>query len=276
MKNTFALLGFGLASILLSSSAIAQKTQESKGTRHIKMMKIENGKKIELDTVLTGNDVFVWNGDTLNPVKHIRKFHPSGFDQMHNIDVKVDRKDGKEKVMILKHSGGKKGDPMIWNMDSGEDMEIVTENVDSIGKRIVIRKRMKDGEGNQMIFFDDGNRKHFPPMPPMPPMLHMKMMKGAISGRVIDLNDPKIISYKKKNMSGNREKIEIIREKSEDSENVTSDFEADQKLMAPDAPESVREFEDNNRKMKITEKDIELNGKKSKEIKVEVETEENK
>jgi len=277
MKNTFALLGMGLAAILLSSSAIAQKTKETKETRHIKMTKIENGKKMEIDTVLTGNDVFVWNGDTLNPAKHIKKFSPSGFDKMHNIDVKVDRKDGKEKVMIIKHKGGKAGEPMIWKMDTGDDMEIVTENIDSLGEKIVIRKRMKDGaDRDHMIFFKDGDMKHFPPMPPMPPMRHMKMMTGANSGRVIDLNDPKIISYKKKNMSGNREKIEIIREKSEDPENMTFDFEVGDELMAPEAPVNVREFEDNNRKMKITEKDIELNGKKAKEIKVEVESEENK
>jgi hypothetical protein len=223
MKNTFALLGMGLATFLLSSSAIAQKTQESKETRHIKMIKIENGKKMELDTVLTGDDVFVWNGDTLNPVKHIKRFSPSGFDKMHNIDIKVDRRDGKE-----------------------------------------------------MIFFDGENMKNFPPMPPWPPMRHMKMIKGANSGRVIDLNDPNIISYKKKDMSGDREKIEIIRKKSETPEHTNFEFEFNDELVAPEPPESIREFEDNNRKMKITEKDIELNGRKSKEIKVEVETEENK
>ncbi|MDO8929777.1 MAG: hypothetical protein Q7W54_12425 [Bacteroidota bacterium] len=218
MKNTFALLGMGLAAFLLSSPAIAQKTKETKETRHIKMTKIENGKKMELDTVLTGNDVFIWNGDTIGPAVHIKRFSPSGFDKMHNIDVKVDRRDGKEKEMIY---------------------------------------------------------KHFPPMPPMPPMRHMKMIKGANSDRVIDLNDPNIISYKKKNMSGDREKIEIIRKKSEAPEHTNFEFEFNDELVAPEAPESIREFEDNNRKMKITEKNIELNGKKGKEI-MEVESKENK
>ncbi|MBW8332199.1 MAG: hypothetical protein K0M40_09280 [Prolixibacteraceae bacterium] len=223
MKNTFALLGMGLATFLLSSPVIAQNTKETKETRHIKMTKIENGKKMELDTVLTGNDVFIWNGDTIGPAKHIKKFSPSGFDKMHNIDVKVDRRDGKE-----------------------------------------------------MIFTDEENMKHFPPMPPMPPMPHIKMMRGGNSGRVIDLNDPNIISFKKKNLSGNREKIEIIREKSQEPENLTFDFEVDDEPMAPEAPESIREFDDNNRKMRITEKKIELNDKKEKEIKVEVVAEENK
>lgn len=222
MKNTFALLGMGLATFLLSSPVIAQNTKETKETRHVKMTKIENGKKMELDTVLTGNDIFIWNGDTIGPAVHIKKFSPSGFDKMHNIDVKVDRRDGKEKVMIYKHFP-----PM-------------------------------------------------PPMPPMPPVRHMKMMKGANSGRVIDLNDPNIISFKKKNLSGDREKIEIIRKKSEAPEHTNFEFEFNDELMAPEAPVHLREFEDNNRKMRITEKKIELNDKKEKEIKVEVETEENK
>lgn len=76
MKNTFALLGMGLAAFLLSSPAIAQNTKETKETRHIKMTKIENGKKMELDTVLTGNDVFIWNGDTIGPAEHIKRFRP--------------------------------------------------------------------------------------------------------------------------------------------------------------------------------------------------------
>ena len=86
MKNTLALPGMGLAVILLSTVAFAQKAPKPKGTnntRHIKMKKIENGKTMELDTVLYSNDVFVWNGDTINQVKHIKKFSPSGFDKIH-------------------------------------------------------------------------------------------------------------------------------------------------------------------------------------------------
>ncbi|MDP3435022.1 MAG: hypothetical protein Q8T04_18945, partial [Bacteroidota bacterium] len=209
---TFALLGMGLATFLLSSPVIAQNTKETKETRHVKMTKIENGKKMELDTVLTGNDVFIWNGDTIGPAVHIKRFSPSGFDKMHNIDVKVDRRDGKEKVMIYKHFP-----PM-------------------------------------------------PPMPPMPPVRHMKMMKGANSGRVIDLNDPNIISYKKKNLSGDREKIEIIRKKTEEAEHANFEFEFNDELMAPEAPVLMNEF------------DNEASDKKKvrKEIEVEVESKENK
>lgn len=280
MKNT--LLSFGLAGLTtaLLSFTFVQKSgevQEPKKSRHIKLIKMENGKKMELDTVFTNDDVFVWNGDTVNPAKHMKKFGPSEIDKMHRVDVRVDKKDGKEKVMIFKHNHGKSGEPLIWNMDSGEDMEIVTEDIDSVGKKIVIRKRMKDNaDHDNMIFLNEGNMKHFPPMPPVPPVPHMRMMKMQHAGQIIDLNDPNIISYKKKKMSGDREKIEIIRKKSEEPQDVTFDFKFNDDSMAPEAPEHIREFEHDNQKMKITEKEIKVDGKNGKEIKVEVESEENK
>jgi hypothetical protein len=282
MKNT--LLSFGLAGLTtaLLSFTFVQKSgeiQEPKKARHIKMLKMENGKKMELDTVLTNDDVFVWNGDTINPIKHNKKVNPSGFDKMEKFDVKVDNKVGNNKVIMIKHQGGKDGKPMDWKVVSDEDMDILTEDNDSTGKRIVVRKRMKDGNENQVFYFNDGDMKHFPPMPPVPPappVPHMKMMKMQHSGQIINLNDPNIISYKRKKMSGNREKIEIIREKSDMPEDMTFDFNFDNELMAPDAPELIRHIESGNQNMKIMEKEININGKKGKEIKVEVESQENK
>ena len=204
MKNKLVSFGLaGLTSTLLSFTFIqnSDEVQEPKKERHIKMTKIENGKKMVLDTVLTGDDVFVWNGDTINPAKHIKKFSPSGFDKMHNFDVKVEHKDGKEKVMIFRHRDGKPGAPMMWHGDLGEDME------------------------------------HFP-VPPVPPVPHVRMMKMQHSGKVIDLNDPNIISYKKKEMSGDREKIEIIRKKQDGPAPTHFDFEFDHEMGMPEAPES--------------------------------------
>jgi hypothetical protein len=286
MKNT--LLSFGLAGIttaLLSFTFIqkSDEVQEPKTKRHIKMMKMENGKKMELDTVLNNDDVFVWNGDTINPIKHLKKVNPSGIDKMEKFDVKVDHKDGNEKVMIINHKGGKGGEPMIWHMDSDEDMEILTEDNDSTGKRIVVRKRLKDGDEDQVFYFNNGDRSQFPPMPPMPPappVPHMRMMKMQHPGQIINLNDPNIISFKKKALSGGREKIEIIRKKSEAPEDMSFDFNFDNQLMPPPppppAPEMIRELENENQKMKVIEKEIKVDGKKGKEIKVEVGNEENK
>lgn len=286
MKNKLLLFGtIGLTGVLLSSFMLVQKgdeAQEPKKSRHIKMTKIENGKKMELDTVFTNDDVFVWDGDTINPVKHIGKFSSSGSGKMQKVDVKVDRQDGKEKVMIIRHSGGKSGEPMIWNMDSGDDMEIVTEDIDSAGKRIIVRKRMKDGTADQMIFMNDGREMLVPPPPPVPPVPtfpHMKVMKMQHAGQIIDLNDPNIVSYKKKDVNGGLEKIEIIRKKSENQENVMFNFNSDSELMIPeppDAPEFNWESEGDSIRMKIIEKRKVIKGNNGKEIEINVETEENK
>ena len=167
----------------------------------------------------------------------------------------------------------------MMHMESGDDEEMLNEQSgDSVQKRIIIHKMMKDGDEDQVIYLNGPDMKHFPPMPPMP---HMKMMKEQHAGRIIDLNDPNIISYKKKSMKGGREKIEIIRNKSEGSENMSFDFNFDDQLVPPPpppppAPEMIREYNDGNQKMKVTEKDVKVDGKAGKEIKVEVESKENK
>jgi hypothetical protein len=282
MKNTLLSFGIaGLATVLLSFTFIQKNEtdQEPKKVRHIKMTKIENGKKMELDTVLHNDDVFVWNGDTINPPKHGKMMHSSGGNGMKHMDVTVDDEGGNENVMIMKHRGGKPGEPIILNLDNGEDMEIVTENVDSLGKRIIVRKHITDGDGNHMIFFDDGDMKHFTPMSPVP---HMRMRH---SGQIIDLNDPNVISYKKKDLSGGREKIEIIRKKSTEPEDMNFNFEVGDELMppppppppgAPGAPEIIHEYNNGNEKVKIIEKDTKVDGKDGKKVEVEVESKETK
>lgn len=278
MKNTLLSFGLaGMAAAMLSFTLIEKSTelQEPQKKRHVKMVKIVDGKKMEIDTIFANDNVFVWNGDTINPVKHMKKIGHADFNKIHRFDVNVDRKDGKEKVMIFRHSGEGKGDPMSWEMDS-DDMEIITEDIDSLGKKIVVRKRVQGGDQDHVIFLRDGNRKHFPgvpPVPPVPPVPHIKMLRH--SGQVIDLNDPDIISYQKKDMSGGREKIEIIRKKSDDKE-MNFDFKFDHDLTAPVAPMHIKEFKEAGKKMKIMEKDVKIDGKEAKEIKVEVETEENK
>lgn len=281
MKNKWILFGFvGITGVLVSSFALVQKekeTQEPKKSRHIKMMKIENGKKMELDTVLTGDNVFVWNGDTINMNEDTRKIGTSGFQRT---GVSVDHQNGNKKVMIIKHQGGKKGNPAKWNIDSCDDMEILTEDIDSVGKRIVIRKRVGDGQSDELIFMNDGHEMLVPPPPPPPPPFpHMKAMKMQHGGQIIDLNDPEIVSYKKKDLKGGMEKIEIIRKKSTKMEDTSFNFHFDDELMppeAPDAPEFNWESDGDSLRMKIMETRKVVKGKNGKEIEVKIETEENK
>jgi hypothetical protein len=197
------------------------------------MIKVEDGKKMELDTLVAENDVFIWNGDTIGGKESGIHINSPGFNEMEH-------------------------------------------------KKVIIRKMIKDGEDEQMIIMNGPDTEHCPPMPPMPP--HMRMWKGQHSGRVIDLNDPNITSFKVKDLKGGLEKIEIIRKKSTEPEDITFDFSGDDQLMpppppppgSPDAPEIIREYNNGNENIKIIEKATKVDGKDGKEIKVEVQSKETK
>ena len=281
MKNTFVLFAMaGMAAWGFSSFSFHQNAQQAqpKKTRHIKITEMEDGKKTELDTVLSSDDVFVWNGDTINPDKHIKKFSPSEFDKIHHPDGGNDRQ---KRVRIYQHKGGKAVDSTQWQMDSENDVQIFTEEEgDSAQKKIMIHKRFKDGnEEDHIIYLDHPHGKHFPPMPPMPQMPHMNMLIGNRADRIIDLNNPNIISFKKKKMSGNREKIEIIRKKSEITDNMNFDLHMDDAMIAPEPPEPpVFEYEFNNDKSAKQEisKKMSVKEKNSPNLKEEVTPGENK
>ena len=280
MKNTLLTIGLaGMTAVLLSSFVFTQKsddTQAPQKSRHVRLVKIKDGKKTELDTVFTNNDVFVWSGDTINPARRFNKFEDGDFDFVR----KWGEKDEGENVMYFKPRKGMKGNPQEWQFTPGKNMKIVTEDNDSTGKKIVIRKMMDDGNVDHMIYGDGPDMEDFPPMPPvppMPPMPHVKMFGIQHSSKIIDLNDPNVISYKKKEISGGREKIEIIRKKS--GENEAFNFKLGDEMMAPEAPE-VPEFNwksgNDSIHMKIIEKKKIIKGKDGKEIEVKVEAEENK
>lgn len=285
MKNTLLTIGLaGMTAVLLSSFAFTQKsddTQAPKKNRHVRLVKIKDGKKTELDTVFTNNDVFVWNGDTINPEGRFNKFKDGDFDIARNWG----ENDKGGNIMHFKHRKGMKGNPQEWQFTPGENMEIVTEDNDSTGKRIVIQKMMDDGHVDHMIYRDGPGMENFPPVPPvppMPPMPHVKMFGIQHSGKIIDLNDPNIISYKKKEISGGREKIEVIRKKSDRNGNRAFHLKFDDEMMTPEAPEAPEapefnwESDNDSTQMKIIEKKRIIKGKDGKEIEVKVEAEENK
>ena len=262
-----------LAVTLFSSLAFSQKSDEKatpEKSRHIKVMKMIDGKKMELDTVITGDNLLVWQGDTLNPVKHKWGFSPSGFDKLHHFDVKVDENGGRKNVMIYRDKGGKDSKQITYEIESADDDQVLNvADGDSVNKKIIIRKRMRDREDNPQFYFGGPDMKHFPPMPPVP---HFKMVQRA---RVIDLNDPNIISYKKKNLSGGREKIEIIRKKGDESKNMSFEFRGGDDMVAPQMPE-MPDMEGDVQHTTITEKKTKVDGKDGKQIDVKVETEQNK
>ncbi len=102
--------------ILHTTTVIAQDVKapgKSKTEKHIKMMKVDDdGKRTEIDTVITGDAPFVWNGDTIGGGEEFKWISRSDFamDSIHKFDYKIED-GGNHKVMIL-HSGD--GEPMMW------------------------------------------------------------------------------------------------------------------------------------------------------------------
>lgn len=273
MKNKLLTLGIaGMTAMLFSSFVFTENNdnvQPPKKSRHVRLVKIENGKKMQIDTVFTNDDVFVWNGDTINPVKHIT---PGG-----NANFKVIRhgmKDGKDKVMVFVDRKDENGGPNMMNMRPEDEMEFISDDSDTVGKKIMVRK-MKGGPKDHTIFFNEMGPQHLPPVPPLSPVPHAMKFKHA--GQVIDLNDPGVVSFKKKDLKGGLEKIEIIRKKA-DEKTADFDFKFDgDDFMVPEPPEAheMPDFDfhsiDDSLKMKIIEKKKIINGKNGKEIEVEVE-----
>ena len=208
--TVFGMVGFALF-ILSSFSSETKKDdqKEPQKTRHIKMTKIENGKRMELDTVVNEGETFVWDGDTIDGkpmVKHFGHFGPKG---MKNIEMFMDGDKGDKDVMIYRSKGN---DVMFRHMNPKIDIEDFAEGKgDSISERIIFHKQFKDEDGHNMMFFTDSDEMPFLPLPPVPPVPHIKMFHYKQPGRIIDLNDPNIVSYRKKDMKGNMEKIEIVR-----------------------------------------------------------------
>ena len=185
---SFVLLSW-VAVFLLSTVAFAQQTppppppKAPKTEKHIKMIKVDDqGKKMVLDTVLTNNEPFVWNGDTIGGGKELKWISKEGFklDSVHqNFDTKFDyniEDDGKGNMVIMKSGKG----------------------------------------GKHMIMVPD-----VPGMPMPPPAPGVMMFRNHNRKNVIDLSDPGIISYDKKLRKDGTEKITIVRKQvSEDDEEM--------------------------------------------------------
>jgi hypothetical protein len=117
MKRILSIMLVAVSVVILHfKTVIAQDTKapaKSKTEKHIKMLKVDDdGKKTEIDTVITSDAPFVWNGDTIDGGKEVKWITRSDFtmDSVHQFDYKIDG-DGNHKVMIM-HSGD--GEPMIW------------------------------------------------------------------------------------------------------------------------------------------------------------------
>lgn len=174
---------FSLSSFYLIGESPQDPPRGRKTEKHIKMVKVDDsGKKMELDTILHGDQVFVWHGDTIGG--------------------------GKEMKWISR--GDFKMDSIHQNFDMNFEYKIED---DGEGNMVI----MKSGKGGKHMIMAP-----MPPGAPMPPHApDMMMFRSHTSKNVIDLSDPGIISYNKKIQKDGTEKITIVRKQvREDDEKV--------------------------------------------------------
>ena len=206
MKQVLSLTGI-LALALFFTSAISineapqdpPKTKKEK--KHIKMVKIgDDGKKMEIDTVIEADQVFVWNGDTIGGGKALSWISEEDFDFDMDFDIDVES-DENGNVFIMKGDGASK--PMIYEFKTNDGdstkhimMKVISDDVSSD----VMQWHSKNG--NDMFFGAPGIAS--------PKVIRIDKQK---SGNVIDLSDPGIISFDKKELKNGKEKIVIVREK---------------------------------------------------------------
>lgn len=173
---------FSLPSFILIGDYPQDPPKTKKTEKHIKMVKVDNnGKKVELDTMLDNDAPFVWEGDTVGNAKEMKWITKEDFkmDSMHqNFDMNFEyniEDDGEGNVVIMKSGKG----------------------------------------GKHMITVPD-----VPGMPMPPHSPGMMMFRNHSNRNVIDLSDPGIISYDKKLRKDGTEKIIIVRKQVNEDEGV--------------------------------------------------------
>lgn len=192
MKRILSITGLLLIAILiLSSFSLRENPQDQppgkKGERHIKIVTVdEQGKKTELDTLIEGDNVFVFNGDTVGDSKGMKWFAKEDFDMDFDMNIDIDvKKTADGKVIIMK-----------TDKDGKTVMKEIKINMNGLQKDI------------------DMMRLHMPEVTgmPHPPYASRAMfIQNHSKKNIIDLSDPGIISYNKKKLKDGTEKITIVR-----------------------------------------------------------------
>lgn len=191
MKRILSISGI-LALVIFFTSAISigESPQDlprtKKEKKHIKMVKVgDDGKKVEIDTVIEGDNIFVFDGDTISGHKEMKWISKEDFEGSMDFDFDIDvEKHGKGNVIIMR--SGKEGEEMV--------REFIVDG---------------DCEGDIMKWHSKSGNDMFFGAPHAPKVIRIEKH----GGNVIDLSDPGIISFEKKELKEGKEKIIIIRNK---------------------------------------------------------------
>ncbi len=198
MKRILSITGvFALAILFTSAISIRETPQDpprgKKEKKHIKIVKVgDDGKKVEIDTVIEGHNVFVFEGDTIGGHKGMKWVSDEDFDFDMDMDMDFEVKESGN-VIIMKSV--KDGKTMVREIKIDGNCEDVD----------MMKWHSKSGNN---VFFGAPHAAHAPKI--------IRIEKHG--GNVIDLSDPGIISFVKKDLKDGKEKITIVREKPSEKE----------------------------------------------------------
>jgi len=208
MKTVLKTFLFSAAALLTVSTMAQtideQKTEENTVKKHIKIAKVEDGVTMKIDTVITGNgDDMAWFGDG-----EFDDFFEEGKRGMppHFPDSLLRDKMKRFRFEFNDDQDGRH--PRMRMFAGPDDKEIMREfefkDDDSTRHMIIMH-----GDNEDCNF---GSRMAPQLRRPQQPQRIERMMRRQ-NQNLIDLNDPDIISFERKELRGGREKIEIIRKK---------------------------------------------------------------
>lgn len=310
MKRILSLSGIiAISFFVLSAFSIRENPQDpprgKKKIRHIQLVeKDSNGKTVELDTVIHGDQVFVWNGDTIGNEREFKwTMKGDSLDKDFNMNFSYEIEDDADgNIFVIKQGKGGKRMLHEFKMD-GDSAHAFVFDIDE--------NEFHGGDDNMFWVRKDSDREMFfhSPRPnrlPRPPRAPELMFLGKQnSENVIDLSDPGIISYKKKLNKDGTEKITIVRkqvdEDAEKKEEIIIHGAGDAMFMPAPHPvhKSVKVIKSDDGKIEVIEeggvwsvseddenvkvikedgkviriKEIKNDGEKNIDVKVEVETE---
>jgi hypothetical protein len=196
----------------------AKTPHKNKTEKHIKMVKVDdNGKKTSIDTVITGDAPFVWEGDTVGgkEFKWVTK-NDFALDSVHEFEYKI-HDDGKGMIFI--HKGGNDCEdfmvppvphaPKVMMFDHGRNKNVIDLSdpgiisydkklrKDGTEKITIVRKQIPEGEEMEEDVFIHA------PVPPEPLMHpgHSKKVRVIKSddGTVQVFEDDEVIDIKSHN-----------------------------------------------------------------------------
>ncbi len=192
--------------LLLAVWVSAQTNEKPEKQRHVKMVKVENGEKTVLDTLIIGDEAdFTWIDELDLPCQL-----DSSLKRKLN-RFRYEFSDGENEEVFVFAPGDRS---FMRHRENRIMMKDTIMEGDSA--RAVVMIRRGDGPMERNRRFRHDRAFVHAPKPPYPPMPIKFLDRHPDDKMVIHLDDPNVISYKKKDLSGGREKIEIIRKKQED------------------------------------------------------------